>query len=266
VAHRLTVCTASHGGRRVFASGHAYRLLLMGTVGAGTTTADAVGLHLEAASVPHAIIDLDEIRRMWPRPASDPFGSEIELRNVKPLAANYVEAGAERLVLAGVCESWADRRRYETAVAMPLVACRLHAPPDVLASRLRDRHREEPAELAWHLDRALELNAILDAARVADAMSPAARTRPWTLPPRSSGSPVRTYDAPLLNRQASRHRGPSERGFSKREEHAPRARPHGVNLDESEQDPLAPDDTRSSINQSILLPLATPRAARSALL
>ncbi len=80
-------------------------LLLMGTVGAGkTTTADAVGLHVEAASVPHAIIDLDEIRRMWPRPASDPFGSEIELRNVESLSANYVEAGADRLVLAGVCE------------------------------------------------------------------------------------------------------------------------------------------------------------------
>lgn len=52
---------------------------------------------------------------------------------------------------------------------MPLAVCRLHAPPAVLASRLRDRHLEEPAELAWHLDRAPELDAILDAARVADA-------------------------------------------------------------------------------------------------
>ncbi len=71
-------------------------LLLMGTVGAGkTTTADAAGLHVQAASS----------------------------------------------------------------------ACA----PAVLASRLRDRHLEEPAELAWHLDRAPELDAILDAARVADA-------------------------------------------------------------------------------------------------
>ena len=145
-------------------------LLLTGTVGAGkTTTADAVGLHLEAASVPHAIIDLDEIRRMWPRPASDPFGSDVELRNVASLAANYLEAGADRLVLAGVCESWADRRRYEAAVAVPLVVCRLRAPPAVLTRRLNDRHLEEPAELAWHLDRAPELDAILDTARVADA-------------------------------------------------------------------------------------------------
>src|SRR3954452_16836239 len=105
-------------------------LLLMGTVGAGkTTTSDAIGLPLEAALVPHAIIDLDEIRRMWPRPASDPFGSEVELRNVESLAANYLEAGADRLVLAGVCESWGDRRRYEAVVTVPLAVCRLHATP-----------------------------------------------------------------------------------------------------------------------------------------
>lgn len=145
-------------------------LLLIGTVGAGkTTTADAVGLLLEAASVPHAIIDLDEIRRMWPRSASDPFGSEIELRNVEAMSANYLAAGAHRLVLAGVCESWPDRRRYEAAVGVPLVVCRLHAQPAALTSRLRARHLDEPAELAWHLTRAPELDAILDAADVADA-------------------------------------------------------------------------------------------------
>ncbi len=145
-------------------------LLLTGTVGAGkTTTADAVGLLLEAASVPHAIIDLDEIRRLWPKPPSDPFASEVELRNVESLASNYLAAGADRLVLAGVCETWTQRRRYESAVAVPLVVCRLHAPPDALTARLRDRHRDEPTELAWHLDRAPELDAILDAAGVADA-------------------------------------------------------------------------------------------------
>ena len=52
---------------------------------------------------------------------------------------------------------------------MPLAMCRLHAPLAVVASRLRDRHLEEPAELTWHLDRAPELDTILDAARVADA-------------------------------------------------------------------------------------------------
>jgi hypothetical protein len=149
---------------------HAAALLLTGTVGAGkTTTADAVGLQLEAAAVPHAVIDLDEIRRMWPRTDTDPFGSEVELRNLRSLAANYLDVGADRLVLAGVCESWADRRRYQAAVGVPLVVCRLHAPLDVLVGRLHDRHLDEPAELAWHLNRAPELDAILDTALVADA-------------------------------------------------------------------------------------------------
>jgi adenylylsulfate kinase-like enzyme len=103
-------------------------LLLIGTVGVGkTTTADAVGLQLEAASVAHAIIDQDEIRRIWPRSASDRLGAEIELRNVESLAANYVKAGADRLVLAGGCENWARRKRFEVAVDMPSAVCRLHA-------------------------------------------------------------------------------------------------------------------------------------------
>ncbi|HEU5486033.1 MAG TPA: AAA family ATPase [Microlunatus sp.] len=145
-------------------------LLLIGTVGVGkTTTADAVGLQLEAASVPHAVIDLDEIRRLWPRSASDQSGDEIELRNLASLAVNYFRAGALRLIMAGTCESWSDRRSYESAVAVPLVVCRLHAPLDVLVSRLSDRHSDEPGELDWHLHRAPELDAILDSARIADA-------------------------------------------------------------------------------------------------
>jgi adenylylsulfate kinase len=145
-------------------------LLLTGTFGTGkTVTADAVGLQLEAASVPHAVIDLDEIRRMWPPPAEEDAETSVDYRNVRSLAANYLDAGADRLVLAGVCENWADRRRYEAAVAVPLVVCRLLAPPAVITRRLRDRHLDEPDELAWHLLRAPELDAMLNTTRVADA-------------------------------------------------------------------------------------------------
>ena len=115
---------------------------------------------------------------MWPPPASDTFGRDIELRNVQSLAANYVEAGADRLVLAGVCESYADRRRYEAAVAMPLAMCRLHAPPDVLANRLRDRHLEEPAELARHLDRAPSWTRSSTSHASRTPTSPPTRARP----------------------------------------------------------------------------------------
>lgn len=144
-------------------------LLLTGTVGAGkSATADRIGSCLRAELVPHAVIDLDEIRRYWPTPPDDAFGFEIELRNLKSLVNNYRAAGAVRFVLAGVCESCGDRDRYQTALGSPLVVCRLRAPIAVLENRLRKRHVGDPAAFDWHLRRARELEAILDAADVAD--------------------------------------------------------------------------------------------------
>ena len=144
-------------------------LLVTGTVGAGkSATAAMIGLLLQAGLVPHAVIDLDEIRRRWPTPPDDPFDFELELRNLQPVAANYLAAGAQRLVLAGVCESREDLDRYEAMLGVPLVVCRLRAPRGVLQARLRQRHRDDPAALTWHLARAEELDLILEAAKVAD--------------------------------------------------------------------------------------------------
>lgn len=101
-------------------------LLLSGSVGTGkSTTADRVEDRLRAADVPHAVIDLDQIRRAWPTPNGDGFGFERELRNLAPLVHNYLAAGARRLVLAGVCETLRDRARYEAILGVPLVVCRL---------------------------------------------------------------------------------------------------------------------------------------------
>jgi len=94
----------------------AIALLLTGTVGVGkSTTAEGVGEALQVVGVPHAVIDLDAIRCSWPTPADDPFGFDLELRNLAPLVTNFLMAGAQRLVLAGVCESQRDRERYQTA-------------------------------------------------------------------------------------------------------------------------------------------------------
>ena len=80
-------------------------LFLNGAVGVGkSTVADAVGALLETAGIPHAVIDLDGLRRGWPPPEGDRFNSAIELANLRPVAANYVDAGARILVLAGVIE------------------------------------------------------------------------------------------------------------------------------------------------------------------
>lgn len=145
-------------------------LLITGTVGVGkTTVAEAVGDLLINLSVPHALIDLDQLRLSWPRPVGDPFNHVMELRNLMSVAANYRAAGAVRLVLAGVIERRADLTDYEHAVDCSVKVVRLRAHPSVLVDRLRERHINDPAGLAWHLARAPELTKILDQARIADA-------------------------------------------------------------------------------------------------
>lgn len=144
-------------------------LLLTGTVGVGkTTTAGQVADLLRVAGIPHAVVDLDELSRCWPAPPEDPFHSELALANLRAVARAYREAGAERLVLAGVCETRRDRESYAAAVGLPLRVCRLRGTPDVVAGRLRARHVDDAEGLAWHLNRRGELDAVFDGAAVAD--------------------------------------------------------------------------------------------------
>jgi hypothetical protein len=144
-------------------------LLITGTVGAGkTTVAAAVGDLLADARVPHAVIDLDELRRRWPAPADDPFDGELCLRNLAAVAANYRAAGAGRLVLAGVVESRHERDRHQKAIGGTLTVCRLRADLPTVHRRLRARHHDDQGGRRWHVHRAGELDGILDAASVED--------------------------------------------------------------------------------------------------
>lgn len=143
-------------------------LLVTGPVGVGkTTVAEAVGARLVQAGVPHAVIDLDRLRHCWPSPADDPFHLELELRNLSAVARNYVDAGAQRLVLAGVLESRADRARYAEAIGARLTVCRLKADLTVIRKRLTARHQHD-SDLRWHVNRAAELEKIFASARVED--------------------------------------------------------------------------------------------------
>jgi adenylylsulfate kinase len=144
-------------------------LLVTGTVGVGkTTVAEAVGDVLASRSVPHAVIDLDQLRTSWPAPAGDPFNSAIELRNLASVAANYRAVGARKFVLAGVIERRADRALYEKALDTSVTVVRLRTARRVLDARLRHRHIVDPVRLTWHLNRASELDRILDHSHVAD--------------------------------------------------------------------------------------------------
>ncbi|MFJ4915270.1 AAA family ATPase [Streptomyces sp. NPDC088726] len=154
---------------RVHGNGDASALLVNGTVGVGkTTVAEAVGDLLADAGISHAVLDLDSLRQSWPAPPGDRFNFGLLLRNVRSVAANYLDAGATRLVLAGVIEQPDERRRLAEAVVAGLTVCRLRADRAVLRGRLARRHDGEPEALRWHLDRCGELDAILDRSTVDD--------------------------------------------------------------------------------------------------
>jgi hypothetical protein len=138
-------------------------------VGSGkTTAAEAVGDLLGGRGVPHAVVDLDWLRRSWPAPAGDPFNLVVELANLAAVAATYRHAGAHRLVLAGVLEDAAARERYRQAVGVRLHVARLVVDLPVVHQRLRARHAGRTAELDWHLQRSGELHDVLQAAGAED--------------------------------------------------------------------------------------------------
>jgi adenylylsulfate kinase len=144
-------------------------LLVTGTVGVGkTTVAYAVGSLLRDAGISNAVVDLDALSQSWPAPPDDPFNFALELTNLRSVASNFLAAGIDRLVLAGVVESVADRSRYVEALGVPLTVARLRADLDEVGRRLRGRHAGDDEGLRWHLRRSGELDAILDAAGVAD--------------------------------------------------------------------------------------------------
>ncbi|MER6610286.1 hypothetical protein ABT282_31365 [Streptomyces sp. NPDC000927] len=153
-------------------------LLINGTVGVGkTSVAESVGDLLTHAGIPNAVIDLDWLRQSWPTPSEDPFNFGMMLRNLRSIAGNYLAAGADRLVLAGVIENQEDRKLCGDAVGAELSVCRLRAELPVIHQRLTRRHDGEPEVLRWHLARAGELAGILERA-AADDFTVDATTRP----------------------------------------------------------------------------------------
>ncbi|MFI6595882.1 AAA family ATPase [Nonomuraea sp. NPDC050536] len=146
-----------------------WALLINGTVGVGkTTVADVAGDLLAEEGVPNAVIDVDWLRRSWPSPEGDPFNAAITMRNLRAVAANFLDAGVKRLVLAGVIESADGRRGYEEALGVPLTVCWLRAPLDEVRRRLTRRHDGDDKGLRWHLDRSGELERVLERAAVED--------------------------------------------------------------------------------------------------
>ena len=146
-------------------------LVVNGSVGTGkTAVADAAAELLREREVPHAWLDVDVFRRVWPRPDGDPFAQQVVLGHLAAIAPNLQARGYRHVVLAEVVEDAADRERYEAAfdgadVAIVRVIASEATRLARVAARETDEHWRD-----WHLARTVELEAILVATALDDAV------------------------------------------------------------------------------------------------
>ena len=141
-------------------------LAISGTVGVGKTSV-LVELHdiLASERIPHGCVERDALSYSWPTQGR--FNEVIVERNLSCVVANFLEAGAMRLLIAGVIEVPADLAVYSRCIPnAEIQVCRLTAELELRRERLRVR--EKGAGLDWHLDRTMELDTILDGAKIED--------------------------------------------------------------------------------------------------
>ena len=146
-------------------------IIVTGPVGVGkSTVAEAMGYLLLAAKIPHANVDFDQLTACYPRPADDDqWGTRLGLANLAAMWMNYQRSGARRLIIARVVESRADLDGYRDVIpGADILLVRLRAAPKTLVARVRQRGPWR--DLEWHLNRAVELAAQMDAQRVEDML------------------------------------------------------------------------------------------------
>jgi adenylylsulfate kinase len=141
-------------------------IAISGAVGVGKSSV-LIELHdiLEREKIPHGCVERDALGYSWP--AQGRFNEVMVERNLHCVIANFLEAGATHLLIAGVIEGPADLEVYRRCIPnAEIQVCRLTADVELRRQRLRDR--EKGAGLNWHLDRTVELDTILDTAGIED--------------------------------------------------------------------------------------------------
>lgn len=143
-------------------------LLLTGPTGAGKTTIAMESARLlNAAEVPHAMVDLAVIAECSPRPPDDPWNERLLHRNLACMWQNFRQAGADRLILCRVLEDRSLLRYVAEAVpGAQITVIRLTAKLSELHARIYSR--EAGRDPQWYLDVATSLAVKLDESRVED--------------------------------------------------------------------------------------------------
>ena len=115
-------------------------LVLHGSPGSGKTTLSrAIAEHLRAADLANAVIDLDDLCKMYPVPDRS-FARE----NLKAIWPNYAAIPQLKLVIPGVIADEEERRLLRAAVpGARFAVCELTAPEAVLKDRVTAREPNE---------------------------------------------------------------------------------------------------------------------------
>jgi cellulose biosynthesis protein BcsQ len=126
-------------------------VILTGTIGVGkTSVALEMSEILAARGVHHALVDLDALSYVFPRPSDDPYGQRVALQNLEAVWRNDQQHGAQRLILVRVVESKTELDLYRAAIpGADITVCRVLASAGQIASRIRAR--EIGSALDWHL-------------------------------------------------------------------------------------------------------------------
>lgn len=147
-----------------------YAFVITGPVGSGKTSVMAALTELlEKHNKPSAGIDMDHLRWFFPKQPGDPFGGNVGRQNLGFIAANYRTLGIPVLAIADVIENEEGRQRMiETLPDFDLQVIRLRVPMELIERRLRERESHETIQ--WYLNRAPELERIMDAQNVGDVI------------------------------------------------------------------------------------------------
>ncbi len=143
-------------------------IIFTGPVGSGkSSTAKALAELLEHNDISCALIDMDALHWFHPTPEGDPFGSEVGFRHLTQMTDTWRELNIPLLILADVIETSAEEHQ-RCMPDYPVRVIRLEVAFDRLEARLQSREPE--AQVPWHLDRARELQEIMERNAIGDVV------------------------------------------------------------------------------------------------
>lgn len=119
---------------------------------------------LRKQNVLHAIIDMDYLRYVFPRPENDPFHRSLSAKNLASIWQNYKAIGVNNVIIPNVVEDRTDVEAIAKAITdSEITVVRLRASIETIHKRLHERHGKRDNEnLQWHLNRAEELTTQLE--------------------------------------------------------------------------------------------------------